>query len=132
MSEVFIPAELTTINGLVSSAVTTINANFAALAALLADVYSLSGVAPNQLSSDLDMGSNTILNLPSPVNPTDPVRLGDLTGLKNPYVMVGAGVPTFTALKGTLFLRTDGSSTSTRAYINTNGSTGWTNLVTAS
>lgn len=43
----------------------------------------------------------------------------------------GTGAPTFSAKKGSLYLRTDGSSTSTRAYINTNGSTGWTNIVTA-
>ena len=47
-------------------------------------------------------------------------------------VYAGAGAPGFAAQKGSLYLRTDGSSTSTRAYINTNGSTGWTNLVTAS
>jgi hypothetical protein len=28
-------------------------------------------------------------------------------------------------------VRTDGSSSSTRLYINTNGSTGWTSIVTA-
>ena len=46
-------------------------------------------------------------------------------------VFAGSGAPTFSAAKGSLYLRTDGSSTSTRAYINTNGSTTWTNLVTA-
>jgi hypothetical protein len=40
--------------------------------------------------------------------------------------------PTFSAPKGTLCLSTAGSSTSTRAYINTNGTTGWTAITTAS
>lgn len=42
----------------------------------------------------------------------------------------GSGAPTVSAPKGSLYLRTDGSSTSSRAYINTDGSTSWTNLVT--
>ena len=45
----------------------------------------------------------------------------------------GAGSPNgiITAPKGSLYMRTDGSSTSTRAYINTNGSTTWTAITTA-
>lgn len=46
-------------------------------------------------------------------------------------IYVGSGVPTVSAAQGSLYLRTDGSSTSTRAYINTNGTTGWTALTTA-
>ena len=46
-------------------------------------------------------------------------------------VYVGFGAPSVSAAKGSLYLRTDGSSTSTRAYINTNGGTGWTNIATA-
>lgn len=46
-------------------------------------------------------------------------------------ILVGSGAPTMSAPKGSLFVRTDGSSTSTRLYINTNGSTTWTNLTTA-
>jgi hypothetical protein len=46
-------------------------------------------------------------------------------------VLVGSGAPTVSAPKGSLYVRTDGSSTSTRLYINTNGSTTWTNVTTA-
>jgi hypothetical protein len=46
-------------------------------------------------------------------------------------VYVGSGAPTVSAAKGSLYLRTDGSSTSTRAYINTDGGTTWTNITTA-
>lgn len=80
MAETFNPTLLTTINGQLTSAVTSINNNFNALQTLLADVLSLSGVAPNAMESDLDMNGNTLLNLPTPVNPTDPVRLQDLSG----------------------------------------------------
>ena len=46
-------------------------------------------------------------------------------------IYVGSGAPTISAAQGSIYLRTDGSSTSTRLYVNTNGSTGWTNVTTA-
>lgn len=46
-------------------------------------------------------------------------------------VFFGSGAPTLSAAQGSLYVRTDGSSTSTRLYVNTNGTTGWTNVTTA-
>ena len=46
-------------------------------------------------------------------------------------IYVGSGAPTVTVAKGSLYLRSDGSGTGDRAYINTNGSTTWTALTTA-
>lgn len=46
-------------------------------------------------------------------------------------IYVGSGAPTISANKGSLYLRTDGSSTSTRLYIN-NGTTTWVAITTAS
>jgi hypothetical protein len=46
-------------------------------------------------------------------------------------VYFGSGAPSISASKGSLYLRTDGSGTSDRAYINTNGSTTWTAITTA-
>jgi hypothetical protein len=46
-------------------------------------------------------------------------------------VFFGSGAPTLSAAKGSLYLRSDGSTTNDRAYINTNGSTTWTALTTA-
>jgi hypothetical protein len=43
----------------------------------------------------------------------------------------GTGAPTFAASKGTLYVRFDGSSSSTRLYINTDGATTWTSITTA-
>lgn len=51
-------------------------------------------------------------------------------GASGPHIYVGSGAPTASAVQGSLYLRTDGSSTSTRAYINTNGSTTWTAITT--
>jgi hypothetical protein len=46
-------------------------------------------------------------------------------------IYAGAGAPSFTAPKGSLYLRTNGSGTGDRAYINTDGMTTWTALTTA-
>lgn len=58
------------------------------------------------------------------------VRIGTgATGVAGIYF--GSGAPTVSAPQGSLYIRTDGSSTSTRLYVNTNGSTTWTNVTTA-
>lgn len=43
----------------------------------------------------------------------------------------GSGAPSYTAQQGSLYVRTDGSSSSTRLYINTDGATTWTSITTA-
>ena len=47
-------------------------------------------------------------------------------------IYFGSGAPTVTAAQGSLYLRTDGSSTSTRAYVNSDGATTWVAITTAS
>lgn len=47
-------------------------------------------------------------------------------------IYFGSSAPLISAAKGSLYLRTDGTTTNDRAYINTNGSTAWTALTTAS
>jgi hypothetical protein len=61
------------------------------------------------------------------------ISLAQLSGPGGASMMCGAGDPnaTITATKGSLYLRTDGSSTTTRAYINTDGATAWTSVTTA-
>lgn len=46
-------------------------------------------------------------------------------------VYFGSGAPTVSAAKGSLYLRSDGSTTNDRMYVNTNGSTTWTAVITA-
>lgn len=46
-------------------------------------------------------------------------------------VYYGSGAPSVSAGQGSIYLRSDGSSTSTRLYVNTDGSTTWTNVTTA-
>jgi hypothetical protein len=45
-------------------------------------------------------------------------------------VFFGSGAPTMSAAKGSLYLRTDGTTTNNRAYINTDGGTTWTAITT--
>lgn len=48
-----------------------------------------------------------------------------------PSICAGTGVPTFSSIKGTLYLNLTGSTTATRLYIN-NGTTNWVAITTAS
>lgn len=57
---------------------------------------------------------------------------GLVIGQSGPGVYTGSGAPTISAAQGSLYLRTDGSSVSTRAYINSDGGTTWVAVTTAS
>ena len=46
-------------------------------------------------------------------------------------VFFGSGSPTLSAAQGSLYLRTDGTSTNDRMYVNTDGGTTWTAVTTA-
>lgn len=70
--------------------------------------------------------------------PATAIQAGGLVGQGYLYsstsnfgVFFGSGAPTLTAAQGSVYIRSDGSSTSTRLYVNTDGGTTWTNVVTA-
>ena len=46
-------------------------------------------------------------------------------------VFFGSGAPSLVAAKGSLYLRSDGSTTNDRMYVNTDGAATWTNVVTS-
>src|SRR5690348_12079287 len=48
-----------------------------------------------------------------------------------PHIFFGSGAPSISANKGSLYLRSDGSSTSSRLYVNTDGASTWTAVTTA-
>lgn len=65
-----------------------------------------------------------------------PLTIGNspgVAGSSNVSFSCGSGDPNgvVTATQGSLYMRVDGSSTTTRAYINTNGITAWTSVTTA-
>lgn len=71
---------ITTIDNLQneSSAVASINRNFAAIQTVVDTLLSRNGVAPNQMVALLDMNNQRIINLPVPLNDNEPARHGDL------------------------------------------------------
>jgi len=54
-----------------------------------------------------------------------------MSSTANLGIFFGSGTPTLAAAQGSLYLNTTGNSTSNRMYINTDGSTTWTNVTTA-
>lgn len=72
----------------------------------------------HQIEDGISLGFDTMTNLAIPA-------------ATRPAMIAGTGAPTLTAPKGSLYLRLDGSSTSTRMYVNTDGATTWTNVTTA-
>jgi len=55
-----------------------------------------------------------------------------MSSTTNLGIFFGSGAPTLNAAQGSLYLRTDGSATSDRMYINTDGASAWTPVITAS
>lgn len=84
------------------------------------------GTAANYFNGDLTIYGGTAI----PAGGTAGVGY-KFSSTSNLGVFFGSGAPTLAAAQGSLYVRTDGSSTATRLYVNTNGSTTWTNVVTA-
>lgn len=78
------------------------------------------------LTSPLVIGSGTAI----PAGGTAGLGLR-VSSTSNFGVFFGSGAPTLAAAQGSLYLRSDGTTTNDRAYINTNGTTGWTAITTA-
>lgn len=75
------------------------NANFSTIQTALTSCLSLNGQLPNAMTSNLDMNSNQIINLPPPGTPNSPARLVDVVSNPNllltvpPTGVSGATVP---------------------------------------
>lgn len=59
------------------------------------------------------------------------VNTGVFLGSAAIGIYFGSGAPTVSAAKGSLYLRSDGTTTNNRMYVNTNGGTTWTAVTTA-
>jgi hypothetical protein len=55
-----------------------------------------------------------------------------MSSTTNLGIFFGSGAPTLNAAQGSLYLRTDGTTTTTRMYVNTDGASTWTSVTTAS
>jgi len=71
-----------------------------------------------EINDGVQLAFDTMLNTPVP-------------GGSQPAVICGTGTPTFSSIKGTLYINLTGSSASTRMFIN-NGTTTWIAVTTAS
>lgn len=59
-----------------SSTIATLAANNAATESAMENTLSINGTSPNSMQADLDMNTNSILNLPDPTVVTEPITLG--------------------------------------------------------
>lgn len=71
-----------------TTAVDAINSNNATLVAALDNTLSRNGTSPNQMSANLDMNSNSILNLPTPTSNYEPIRLIDVSTINGGGITV--------------------------------------------
>src|SRR6202021_1697478 len=71
-----------------TSAVTAINNNNAAIVTAFQDAVALDGTTPNSMNADLNMNSNSVINVANPVNAGDAVNLQTLS------TIVGGGTVT--------------------------------------
>lgn len=95
-----------------TTAVNAINDNNNIIVAEFDNTLSRDGTTPNQMLSQLDMNSNHIINLPSPVLQSEPIRLQDLTNFTQfqNSVNLAAAVASATASASTA---TTGATTAT-------------------
>lgn len=79
----------------------------------------------------IDLTGNTVVSDAARIAYDSQANVKLLGVTNHPGQYVGTGAPTFTAAKGSQYMRVDGSSSSTRMYINTDGAGTWTNVTTA-
>lgn len=89
------------------------------------------------LLSVTDAGATTLTGVSLKMASTTAIPAGGTAGTgftfstaTNFGAFFGSGAPTLAAAKGSLYLRSDGSGVGDRMYINTDGSTTWTAVVT--
>jgi hypothetical protein len=96
--------------------------------------------AATSMLEDWQVGSSTQANIRkdgriAATASTAPVAGGaqtvQMTSTAGLGVYAGSGAPTVSAAKGSLYLRTNGSTTNDRMYVNTDGGTTWTAVTTA-
>lgn len=106
-----------------STAQTVINNNSTVVQTAFDNTLSRDGTSPNQMAASLDMNSNRILNLPTPISTVEPVSLGYLNGILagNPLISgLVSGVPVSAAMQPVV---NAGTTTIARQLlgVNTNG-----------
>lgn len=84
-------------------------------------------------TGSVSIGGNAKVVLPGTLTAGGLLTCALQVATSGPLVYSGSGVPTISAaVKGSIYMRTDGSSTSTRAYVATDTAGGWAAFTTAS
>ena len=90
------------------------------------------GSAPNYFNGSIQSDAQIVAHGATAIPAGGTAGAGfRLSSTANFGVFFGSGAPTLSAAKGSLYLRSDGSTTNDRMYVNTNGSTTWTAVTTA-
>jgi len=103
-----------------TTAVSTINDNYAVIQAAFDNTLSRDGTVPNTMGNNLDMNSFQILNLPAPAGAASPVRLQDVT--TNPVIASVPPVGTSGAVVG--LLNTNNTHSGNNTFSGNNSFTG--------
>ena len=94
------------------------------LAYIIAHLGAASGTSLT-LTAGLTVDSSVAI--PAGGNNGDGIKLSTTA---NFGIFFGSGAPSLSAAQGSLYIRSDGTTVNDRAYINSNGTTGWTALTT--
>lgn len=123
-------SEYTSANGVVVDGVTLKDSNVSATNLVAGGTLSVTGATTltGAVSTVGQLSVQTALAPPASGLSTAGIKMSSTANLG---LFFGSGAPTFSAAQGSVYMRTDGSSTSTRLYVNTNGSTTWTNFTSA-
>lgn len=74
-----------------TTAKNTINANSALIETAFDNTLSRDGTTPNTMSSNLDMNSFRVMNLPTPATANEPLRLADITAVDGIFITASTG-----------------------------------------
>lgn len=124
-------SEFTAANGVVIDGVTLKDSNVSATNVTAGGTLSVTG------ATTLTGAVSTVGQLSLQTSTAPPAAGASTSGIKvsstaNFGLFWGSGAPTFSAAQGSIYMRTDGSSTSTRLYVNSTGATTWVNFTSAS
>lgn len=94
-----------------NSVVTKFNTNNTLVETALENTLSRDGTSPNSMAADLDMDSNSILNLPAATEDTEPVRKGEFDDAIEALTATGIALPnsgmiSYDAVNGVAVART--------------------------
>lgn len=71
-----------------TTAIQTINANYAKIVEAIEQTFSRDGTTPNQLEASLDVNGQRILNIPAPSTASEPARLADIQEAAFPTIVI--------------------------------------------